>query len=91
MAIFEGEKVKLTAQFTDDSGADTSPSTPVEISVETPDGTLDVDAATVSEGATGYFEYEYTLGGPGIYHYKYVSADGAVEVGSIYANTDETA
>jgi len=90
MAIVEGETITLEATFTDDSGTATSPSTPVEITVRKPDGTVDVDSATVSEGSTGEFSYTYTTSDPGLYNYKYVSADGAIEQGTFYVYADNT-
>lgn len=90
MAIDEGETVVLTAEFKDDSGSLTNPGTPVEVTVVGPDGTID-DAVTVSKQSTGVFEHEVDASqGDGVYRYKFVSADGAVEQGLFYANDDET-
>lgn len=83
--IFVGEKIKLSAQFTDDSGTNTSPSTPVTITHVQEDGTVDVDEVTVSEGSTGFFEYEYTIAKKGTNHYAFESADGAIEEDQYYA------
>lgn len=49
-----------------------------------------VDGQTVSEGATGVFEYEYTATQHGTYYYKFESADGAIEQDDFYVNKDNT-
>jgi hypothetical protein len=91
MAIDAGEKVVLTATFTDDSGTKTDPSTPVTVSIRAPDGTLDVDGATASQDSTGVYSYTYTPSAPERYHYKFESADGAIEQDSFYVAADDTA
>jgi len=89
MAIDEGETVVLRAEFRDDSGALTDPSTPVEVTVIGPGGTID-DAVTVSKQSTGVFEHKVDATASGQYEFKFVSADGAVEQGDFYASRDTT-
>lgn len=90
MAIDEGEAVVLTAEFKDDSGSLTNPGVPVEVTVVGPNSTID-DGVTASNPETGVFEHEVDASqGDGWYEYKFVSADGAVEQDSFYAEEDDT-
>lgn len=90
MAIDEGETVVLRAEFRDDSKSLTNPGTPVEVTVVGPNSTID-DGVTASNPEAGVFEHNVDASqGDGVYRYKFVSADGAVEQGSFYANDDET-
>jgi len=91
MAIDAGEKVTLSATFTDEAGTNTDPSTPVQVTVVDPDGNKVADGATASQSSTGVYEYVLTTGAYGTYLYKFTSADGAVEQGRFYAEPDRTA
>ena len=79
----------LTATFTDEAGDPVDPSTPVEVKVRTPDGTVD-GPFTATQASTGVYEYEYTPQTAGGYYYVFMSADGGKEDDRFYANPDET-
>lgn len=90
MAIDEGETIILTARFEDDSGNLTNPSTPVEVTVRHRDSNSADGPFTATQVSTGVFKYEYTASKEGGYHYKFTSADGAVEQGDFTAKEDAT-
>lgn len=90
MAIDEGEAVTLRVRFKDDSGNLTNPSTPVEVTVRHRDADTADGPFTATQASTGVFEYEYTASKEGGYHYKFTSADGAVEQGDFSAKEDAT-
>lgn len=74
-----GETVRVTATITDSDGNAADPLT-VKVSIETPAGSLAVDATTMTKAATGSYYYDYTIpaataGIPGKYNYK-VTATG---------------
>lgn len=86
-SIDQGETIVLRAVFKDDAGEPASPSTPVEVTIRTPDDSVN-GPHTASEAETGVFEYEYQVASPGGHVYKVETADGAVEQGTFYGVPD---
>lgn len=74
-----GETVRITATISDNDGNAADPLT-TKVSIESPAGSLVVDATTMTKAATGSYYYDYTIpaatsGIIGKYKYK-VTATG---------------
>lgn len=79
-----GDRVRMTANFKDDLGADIDPTT-VVVSVAAPDGTITsytygTDVEVVKD-SVGNYSYEQTMTAEGSMQYRWVSTtpDGAGE------------
>lgn len=71
-----GETVTITATITDTAGAAADPST-TTISIEKPDGTLDVTDTAMTQSVSGSYYYDYaTPSGVGLYRAQ-VKATGS--------------
>ena len=55
-----GETLRITAMITDSAGDPADPTTTV-ISIEKPDGTLDIEETAMSSDVSGTYYYDYTL------------------------------
>ena len=85
--ITVGETAILSVTFRDDQGQKVNASTPVEVTVRRPDGTID-GPFVASQQSVGVFEHPYPTPLDGLYFYKFVSADGGVETGTFVADSD---
>ena len=63
-----GETLRISAEIADSDGLAVDPTT-VTISVEKPDGSLDVTDAAMTKSATGSYYYDYAIASDeGSYH-----------------------
>jgi len=87
-----GDRVRLTANFKDDLGADTDPTT-VVVSVAAPDGTITSYTygtdPEVTKASVGNYAYEETMTTEGSVQYRWVATtpDGAGEGSFIVRRT----
>lgn len=89
MAIDKTETIKLRAEFKNDSGTLTDPTTPVELVVRNNAGSTTV--SNVTRLSEGIFEEEYEVTESGLHYYTFTSSDGGVEQGAFSAKTLKTA
>lgn len=70
-----GETLRLTATITDSDGVAADPAATV-ISIEKPDGTLDIDGSAMTKAAVGSYYYDYAIPSMGTYKAQ-VTATGS--------------
>lgn len=85
--IDQGETIILRASFTDANGDPASPATPVNVTIRTPDGTVESPVAA-TQVDTGVFELEYQPTLKGDYLYKFETSDGAIEQSQFFVHPD---
>ena len=57
---YQGETIKIKATIKDEDGTLTDPTT-ITVTIEDPNGTKQVDGATMTKESTGVYCYYYTL------------------------------